>query len=103
LPSYDLKCQSCGRNWERFSTIAARYDPCESCGGAVTQEFKHSVQATPFSPYFDVALGVHVSSLAERWKHMRNAHVDYRDKLSPGQLSARRDRIEERKKEEARG
>jgi putative FmdB family regulatory protein len=102
MPSYDLRCTTCGRTWERFSTIAARYDSCEECGGAVEQEFKHSVQSTPFIPYFDFALGVQVSSLAERWRHMRNLHVDYRDKMSAGELSARRDRIEARKREEAR-
>lgn len=56
----------------------------------------------PFAPYFDIALGEHVTSLAERWRFMRQQHVDYKDKLSPGQLSARRDRIEQERRERAR-
>lgn len=99
MPTYDLRCHGCGREWERWSTIAARYDPCEDCGGAVEQLFKHSVQATPFVPYFDLGLGVQVDSLAQRWKHMRNLKMDYRDKPSKGDLSARTDRAMARRKE----
>lgn len=103
MPSYDLKCLGCGRTWERFSLIADRYAPCETCGGAVEQEFKHSVQSSIFTPYFDFALGQQVDSLPERKKAMRNLHLDYRDKVDRGTLSARRDRIEEQKREQARG
>jgi hypothetical protein len=57
----------------------------------------------PFIPYFDFALGVEVTSLAERHKHMRNAHVDYRDKPSKAQLSERAERARHRAKEQAAG
>ncbi len=99
MPSYDLKCQSCGKEWERFSTIGARYEPCD-CGGAVEQLHKHSVQGTPFIPYFDFALGEQINSMPERKRAMRNAHVDYRDKMSPGDLSARRDRVHQERQEQ---
>lgn len=56
----------------------------------------------PFIPYFDFALGEQVDSLARRKRLMRDKHLDYRDKPRPGDLSARRDRIEETKKERAR-
>lgn len=103
MPTYDLRCLSCGREWERISLIASRRDPCEECGGAVEQVFKHSVQATPFVPYFDEGLGIQVNSFADRWTGMRRAGLQYRDLPSKGDLSARRDRIEERKREERRG
>jgi putative FmdB family regulatory protein len=103
MPSYDLKCTACGRQWERWSTIAARHAPCDTCGGVVEQEFKPSAQATPFVPYFDIALGEEVGSFADRWRLMRQQRVQYRDKLSPGDLSARRDRIEQEQKELSRG
>lgn len=103
MPTYDLKCTACGREWERLSTIAARYEPCETCGGAVEQQYKHSVQSTVFVPYFDYGLGVQVNSLAERWTHMRRNGLQYRDLPSKGELSARADKAAERRKEEARG
>lgn len=66
----------------------------------------------PFTPYFDVGLGVEVTSLAQRWTLMkgeidresgeRRGQLDYRDKVSPGELSARRDRSESERKERAR-
>lgn len=72
-----------------------------------------SVQNTVFVPYFDVALGVQVDSLAQRWRLMKaetdqDGHVirgklEYRDKMSKGDLSARNDRIHEQKREQARG
>jgi len=62
-----------------------------------------SVQTDVFVPYFDVGLGEQINSYADRWRHMRQKQMQYRDLPSTGDLSARRDRLEERKKEEARG
>ena len=59
-----------------------------------------SVQTAPFTPYFDVGLGEYVTSLGQRRALMKEHHLDYRDKVSHGELSARRDRIEEQKKRE---
>jgi hypothetical protein len=95
MPLYDLHCTACDRRWERSSTIAHRQDPCEVCGGAVEQEFNPASAYHPFAPYFDIALGCEVTSLAHRWRLMKEHHLDYRDKMSPGDLSARLDRIHE--------
>lgn len=62
-----------------------------------------SVQTDVFVPYFDIGLGMQVNSFADRWRGMKETGMQYRDKLRPGDISARRDRIEERKKEERRG
>lgn len=107
MPLYDLKCETCGRRWERASLIADRKAPCEECGGAVTQEFNHSVQSNPFATYFDWGLGREITSLGDRWAAMRGTidpesgerrgQLDYRDKMSKGDLSARLDRLHERK------
>ena len=57
----------------------------------------------PFTPYFDFALGREITSHAERWKAMKELHVDYRDKMSAGDLSARQDRVHAEQKERTRG
>jgi hypothetical protein len=72
-----------------------------------------SVQTAPFIPYFDFALGREITSLGDRWAAMKGTidpesgtrvgQMDYRDKMSPGDLSARRERIEQQKREQARG
>jgi hypothetical protein len=56
----------------------------------------------PFTPYFDFALGEEVTTLAHRHRLMRQNHLDYRDKMRPGDLSARLDRVHEERKERAR-
>ncbi len=66
------------------------------------QDHGKSVQLQPFAEYFDIGLGRTIRSLGDRWAAMRAERLDYREKMSPGQLSARRDRIEERKKAEGR-
>jgi len=84
---------------------------CRACALAWTAPMspfcrdKHEPPTTyhPFISYFDFALGVEVTSLAERHKHMRNAHVDYRDKLTKGQLAERADRAQQRRQEQDRG
>jgi hypothetical protein len=57
----------------------------------------------PFIPYFDFALGKQIDSHAQRWTEMKAAKVDYRDKLSKGDLSARRDKVEQQKRDARRG
>jgi hypothetical protein len=98
MPIYDRHCLACGRTWERLCLVADRYAPCEVCGGAVEAGYTHSVQSTVFAPYFDFALGQQINSLPERRKAMRNLHLDYRDKMSQGDLSARRDRERDQQK-----
>lgn len=102
MPVFDIRCPTCNRQWERICLYASKYLPCETCGGPVEQAYSHSVQATVFTPYFDIGLGQQINSLPERRKAMRNARMDYRDLPDKGTLSARRDRMEERRKEERR-
>ena len=99
---YDRRCLNCGREWERVCAVADRYAPCEECGGSVEQIWRHSVQNTPFPAYFDYGLGVEVTSLGQRHALMREYHLDYRDKKTPGDQSARQDRIREQERERAR-
>jgi hypothetical protein len=84
---------------------------CVKCGTSYTAPMSpyckdgHAAPLTyhPFIPYFDFALGVQVNSLAERKRHMRNAHVDYRDKPSKSQLSERAERKMHERQERDRG
>lgn len=66
-----------------------------------------SVQTAPFAAYFDIGLGREVTSLGDRWQAMKGTQdpesgkvwgkLDYREKVSPGELSARKDRIHEQR------
>lgn len=51
-----------------------------------------------FEPRFDDGLGIYVTGWGDRRKAMREHHLDYRDHPAPGELSARRDRIEQQKR-----
>jgi len=87
-------------------------EPCAVCGlplavgeqGCIATIRPHEPVLTyrPFTPYFDFALGQQIDSHAQRWRVMRQKKLDYRDKMDKGTLSARRDRIEEERKERAR-
>lgn len=58
-----------------------------------------------FAPYWDEHVApepVWVTSLAQRKKLMRQNKMDYRDKMRPGDLSARQDKAHEMKRELAR-
>ena len=87
-----MTCEVCGKpiqigDWPCITTI---------------RPHGRSVQTAPFASYFDIGLGVQVNSLGDRWAAMREAHVDYREKLSKGALSARLDRIREQQKAQGR-
>lgn len=56
-----------------------------------------------FVPYFDVALGREIGSFADRWRAMKEMDLVDRPKMSQGDVSARKDRVHEQRKEEGRG
>lgn len=89
--------------------IAVGQWPC------VTRIVEHgkSVQTHPFSTYFDIGLGEEVTSLGDRWQGMKEQRdpatgdvvrerLEYRDKMSKGDQSARLDRVAEQQREQAR-
>jgi hypothetical protein len=92
--------------------IVGGWDVCPPCGHVLQVgdwpicsgrgDHGRSVQLNAFAEYWDDGLGMWISSLGDRWKAMRAAHMDYRPKLTPGDLSARLDRIHEAKKAQAR-
>jgi len=51
-----------------------------------------------FEPHFDIALGEYVTGWGDVRQHMRRKQLDFRDHPSAGDLSARRDRIEQQKR-----
>lgn len=55
-----------------------------------------------FEPRFLEGLGEHVTGWGDVRQHMRRKQLDFRDHPSKGWLSARRDRVEQQKRE-ARG
>ena len=61
-------------------------------------EHAPSVQTSAFAAYFDHGLGIEVTGLGDRKKAMRENHLDYRDKMSAGDQSARLDRVHEERR-----
>jgi hypothetical protein len=57
-----------------------------------------SVQTNTFIEYDDFALGKRITSLGDRWAGMKANNLAYREKMSKGDLSARLDRIHERRR-----
>ncbi len=124
--SDDTRCPECfepdGQHkafcWQVRKLAIPNVEPCQVCGlplsvgewPCVTTIRPHgrSVQTTVFSPYYDVGLGEEVTSLAQRWRLMKKQEdgegntirerLEYRDKMSPGALSARLDRVNEERK-----
>jgi hypothetical protein len=87
------------------------WEVCERCGTAFgigcspfcRDAHEPPLKYFPFTHYFDIGLGVEVTSWAQRRRVMKEQHMDFRDKMSKGALSARLDRIHEQKKREAHG
>jgi putative FmdB family regulatory protein len=98
MPCYEVRCQSCDKQYERIRTIADRNDPCDQCGGEIEQVFRASFQGKGFEPYFDQGLGVWVAGQGDIKQAMRRAKADYREPMRPGDQSARKDRIAEMKR-----
>lgn len=76
---------------------------CEACGAAL-QIGEHPfcphgfpMAYRPFKAYFDIALGRQIDSQADRWRAQRDLNVQPRDGMSHGDLSARRDKLEQQK------
>jgi len=103
MPRYDVHCATCDRTWERACAIADRHAACETCGGPIERLWTTSTPADGFEAFFDIALGRYVTGWGDIRKGMREEHLDFRDKMRPGDLSARRDRIAEQQQEAKRG
>jgi len=90
-----VTCDRCGKELE--------LGEWPFCGGKNNHGFAHP--QNNFIPYYDVGLGEHITSLAHRWRVMKQQGVkerDVRDLMTPGDLSARKDRIAELKRERTR-
>jgi hypothetical protein len=85
-----MTCEKCGK------TLEIGEFPFCGHGFPGTREYR------PFRPYFDVALGAEVTSLAQWNRTMREKHADLTDSPSKGQLSARKDRCEQDRQERRR-
>src|SRR5687768_17059861 len=98
MPRYDYLCEGCGDESERQSTITARNDQkCELCGGTLGLIWKPATSFQPFTPYFDIGLGVDVTDKNHRAKVMRQNALDFREPPKAGDRTARLDKIHERK------
>lgn len=100
MPRYDIECPNCGV-YERATTITSRADPCDKCGSPVDVLITSSTPSKGFEAYYDDGLGEVITGLGHRRQVMRGCNFDYRDHPSPGEQSARRDRLNDRRKAEA--
>lgn len=99
MPNYDVECPTCG-TYERFKKIADRRDPCDKCGSLVDVLITASHKTTGFEPYFDYGLGIEVTGQGDINKMKREHNLYDKDPPSKGEVSARRDRINEKRKRE---
>lgn len=98
MPNYDVECPNCGPSERINVPIDERDAPCETCGSPVQVLITVGTKSKGFEPYFNDGLGVYVTGQGDINKAMREASADYRPLPTKGDLSARRDRIEERRR-----
>lgn len=98
MPLYDYECE-CGWEGEKASPIADRHSQtCPKCLRPLALVFRPQPRYVPFNPYFDIGLGEEVTSWGQRRRIMREQKADHRDPPRPGDISARRDWANERRK-----
>jgi putative FmdB family regulatory protein len=99
MPLYDYECDRCGTEHERLVPMADRHSQTCTCGGHLTIAFKPTPRYVPFPHYFDIGLGEHITSWAQRRRIMKEQHCDHRDPPRPGDITARRDWAHEARKQ----
>lgn len=103
MPLYDYECQTCEIELEQSAHIAERHKQrCPHCSSPLNMIFKPTPCYTPFHEYFDFALGEHVTGRMQRQRLMHEKGLDFRDKMSKGDISARIDKVNEAKRGEGR-
>ena len=85
-----FRCDVCGL------PIAIGDYPCISTPRPHAQALKSKAEL--FSVYFDYGLGAEVTAPDHRRRLMKAGKLDYRDKMRPGEISARKDRIADQKR-----
>lgn len=89
-----ITCESCGVTFGIGCSPFCRDRHAPVRGSAGFLEF-----VVPFSNYFDEGLGVDITGRDHRRRVMRDLHCDHRELPTKGDKSARRDKIEQRKRE----
>jgi hypothetical protein len=93
---YEWWCKRCEQT---FALCPKCNTPYTAPMSPLCRDFHQAPQAYHvFTAYFDIGLGVEITSLAQRKRIMKENHMDYRDKMKPGEVSAREDRSRERRK-----
>lgn len=100
MPLYDYECSNCGFEGEIVALMAERKNQvCPACTATLTQVHRPTPRYRPFNPYFDIGLGEEITSYAHRRRVMKSQGMDYRDHPSPGDASARLDKIADTRRE----
>lgn len=104
MPLYDFHCNGCGEDREVFKMIADRHEPipCPKCNNTMEKVFRPTPRYMVFQPYFDEGLGEFITGRDHRRRVMKTLGMDFKDHMSKGDQSARKDWAADRRRERAR-
>ena len=92
-----VPCERCGHLIRIGESPFCRDNHAPVRGSAQYVQFEQL-----FSNYYDEGLDVEVTGRQQRQRVMRDLKADFRERPSPGERSARRDKAHERRKEQSR-
>lgn len=101
MPTYDVECPNCG-TYERLVPLDRRHDPCHKCGAQVEILISAATKSKGFEPYFNHGIGEYVTGQGDINKAKREHNLRDREPPRKGDLSARMDKIHERRRAESR-
>lgn len=93
-----ITCDRCGVTYGIGCSPFCRDQHAPVRGSAQYVEFERL-----FSNYYDEGLDAHITGRDQRRRLMQRMNVDHRERPTPGDLAARRDKVHELRRERARG
>lgn len=106
MPLYDYRCQDprcpdVDVEFERAATISERHNQkCYKCDQPL-EKLDRPAQTSqkPFHNYFDEGLGEFITGKHQRRRVMRDLKMDFRDHMSIGDRTARKDKSSDMRRE----
>ena len=96
---YDYVCHYCNWAGEKLAPVDQRHEQdCDHCGRRLEKVLRPQRSYKPWEPYFDEGLGVHVTGKQHRARVMRDLGMEFKDHMSKGDLSARKDKVYEQRR-----
>lgn len=103
MPIYELRCtfDACAIQFERVTLKATSDHGTCACGAPLEQVFSASIKTKGFEPFYNPALGAFVYGRGDEQQIARRNRLVEAEPPRKGDLSARLDRVHERKREAA--